>query len=90
MERTEFPAENELPHLMSNFDHEVDEATAKKLREDPKLWAAYPAECFYGYCWFEDGQYHCAVMRYHSWRGVYSAKNPKKLMQLLINDYGPL
>lgn len=73
--------------LMSNFDGEVDEAIAAKLRSG-QFTAGYPGWNFHARCWFADGQYHARVKVYCSVRGYYSADTPKELMRAISERYG--
>jgi hypothetical protein len=73
--------------LMSNFDHEVDEEVAEKLRTE-NARAEYPGWNFNAECWFADGQFHAAVRTYHVHRETFSADTPEELMELVSGRFG--
>lgn len=73
--------------LMSNFDREVDETVAAKLKEGPYV-ADYPGWDFHAVCWFKDGLYHARVKCYQVVRGFYSAATPAELMEVISEEYG--
>jgi hypothetical protein len=77
-------------NLMSNFDHEVNEDVADKLRTTQAV-AVYPGWEFNAKCWW-DGQnarYLAAVRRYGTLRGTYAAPTPQDLMRAISMEYGP-
>jgi len=80
-----------LTHLsddvMTNFDHSIDEKIQAKLMTG-KFWANHPAWGFCGDVWFQDGQFHEAVYRYHTFQGVYSANTLRELMEKVNAIYG--
>jgi hypothetical protein len=59
------PADAEdIGTVMSNFDHAIDGELADKLKAG-NFVGDYTAYDFFGYLWFVDDVYKCAVMRYH-------------------------
>lgn len=87
MTRTEAPDWPEIDELMSNFDGEVDEAVAERLKVEEVL-AAYPGWEFHARCWYEDGQYHAEVRRYHAVVAILSAPTPAELRREVSADWG--
>lgn len=73
--------------LMSNFDHEVNQQMAQRLRHD-QVTARYPAWNFFAHCWFADDQFHAAVLVYHEHVGSFSADTPEELMKAVSDAYG--
>lgn len=73
--------------IMSNFDHEVDQAVAQKLR-DEKVLAPYPGWDFWACCWFSKGQFHAAVNTYRVHRATISAATPEELMKAVSDKFG--
>lgn len=73
--------------LMSNFDHEVNQAVAQHLR-DEQVIAWYPAQNFWADCWFDDDQFHAAVRVFYENRGTVSATTPQELMTAVSDQYG--
>lgn len=74
-------------HLMSNFDHEVDQDVAQELRNNQAM-AKYAGWNFNADCWFADGQFHAAVHVYGVHRATVSADTPEALMELVSNTFG--
>ena len=83
-------ADLSLPNIgdvMSNFDHEVDAEQAARLREGDCI-GQYPAWNFFGYVWFEDGEFHCMVKQYRVHVATLSASTLEELMEDASNRYG--
>jgi hypothetical protein len=89
------PEAIEAPHgwpesdenLMSNFDHEVNEVVAARMRE-AHLVARYPAWDFNACCWFSEGKYYAAVRVYRVLRATFAAETPQLLMNEVSIEFG--
>lgn len=73
--------------LMSNSDHEVDQAVAQQLHDEQVL-AEYSGWNFHAICWFDDGQFYAEVCSHHIHRATLSAPTPEELMEKVSNDFG--
>lgn len=77
----------ELDNLMSNCFYEIDQNVAEQLKSGDAV-ARYPAWDFYGTVWWQDGQYHCQVMRFGQHVATISAPTPKELMHDCSDRFG--
>lgn len=82
------PADAEdLDDVMSNFDHDIDEAVAAKLVTGNYV-AGYPAWDFHGTVWFQDGVFKCQVKRYLAHVATIEAPTLRELMSECCRRYG--
>lgn len=84
------PAERGLTLLddgLSNFDHEVPDGLADKLRAGG-CYCDYAAWNFHAKVWFEDGMFHAYVRRYRSHAGTRSAETLEDLMRKCSDEWG--
>jgi len=71
----------------SNFDGVINQEVVEALRAE-KHYADYPAWGWHGDVWYEDGEFHCRVMRYHSHVDTMSAVSPEALKEDLCEKWG--
>lgn len=74
--------------VMTNFDHSIDEETAKKLKEGKLEVACYPGWNFQGTVWYADGLWKCDVWQYHHHVVTVAAKELKDIMEWVSSKYG--
>lgn len=79
--------EGEEDHVMSNFDHTINEEIAAQLKESP-IYAGYSGWNFHGKVWFQDGQYHCEVRTYGSYNETHSDESLEEIMTSVSSEYG--
>lgn len=78
----------ELPDtVMTNFDHSIDEDTARKLCSS-HCFSRHAALNFNGKVWFADGKFHEEVWVYRVPRKTFSADTLRDLMKLVNDEFG--
>jgi hypothetical protein len=73
--------------LMSNFDHEVNEAVAERMKSEHVL-AEYTGYHFHAVCWYLGEQYHAEVSVYGIPRATISADTPQEVMREVCEAFG--
>lgn len=73
--------------LMSNFDHEVNEDVAERMKTEQVL-AEYTGRDFHAVCWYCDDQYHAKVCVYGVLRATISAPTPRDVMREVCEVFG--
>lgn len=72
----------------SNFDGAIINREVAGLLTAEKHYADYPAWEWHGDVWFEDGQFHCYVMRYHVHVDTVSADDVEELQKVVCDKWG--
>ena len=81
------PAGSEkIGRFCSNFDGVIDDDVAERLKAGG--YADYPALGWHGDVWFEEGQYHCLVMRFWKHVATVSAASPVELCEECCERFG--
>lgn len=83
-------ADLSLPNIgtvMSNFDREIDTALAEQLRSGDCV-GEYTGWNFFGYVWFEDGEFYCMVKQYQAHAATLSAQTLEELMEDVSARFG--
>lgn len=79
----------DIGHVMSNFDCEIEDWAADKLMADPaRVCGGHAGWNFHGRVWFSDGLFHEEVWCYGTPREVISAPTLRELMEAVNNQYG--
>lgn len=75
--------------VMSNFDHEIDEAVEKAIK-GKSYFADYPGWNFHSTVWWdkEVKKWCCEVMRYHIHVETVEADTLQEIMNVVSNKYG--
>lgn len=73
--------------VMSNFDHQIDGAVEDALQRGG-CYSSHTGWNFCGDVWFEQGEWHEQVFRYHQAQGTYSATTLHELMHDVNDIYG--
>jgi len=77
----------EIGSVMSNMDHEID-YDIKKLLDQGKCWATYPAWNFYGYVWKHSKGYSCEVWQYKAYQKTFHGTDLEDIMNQASSEYG--
>lgn len=78
----------EIDLKMSNFGHTIDKGFADTLKQRSGVFGRHYGWEFNGRVWFERGQFHEEVWRYHSPREVILANTLEELMEKVNDKYG--
>ena len=73
--------------VMSNFDHQIDEAVATRIKESGE-WSAYAGWNFHGRVWWTGEKWACEVWCYHEAQEVVTAPSLEELMEGVSSQYG--
>lgn len=73
--------------IMSNFDGQINFRTAQAIKTNP-LYSGYSGWYFYGYVWWEEGQWHCDVWQYRSYKETFSSSTLEELKNDVCDSYG--
>jgi hypothetical protein len=81
------PDWEDIDEVMTNFDNTIKEGAEEKLRSG-QFVGTYHAWNFFGLVWFQDGLFHCQVMRYRSVCETVSKESLKEIMDYCCDKYG--
>jgi hypothetical protein len=73
--------------VMSNCDHTIEPDAEKRLKSG-KVYGRHAAWDFNALVWWEDGEFHSQVYRYHEPVGEYSAPTLQELMEKANENHG--
>lgn len=75
--------------VMSNFDHEINESIAKKLKKE-NIYSQYAGWNFCGYVWWNRKikKWCCEVWQYRSHVETITANTLNEIMEDVSNKYG--
>lgn len=74
--------------VMTNFDMEIDQEIAAKLKEDVNYFAGYAGWNFYACIVWEDNHYVAFVQQYHSLVATIKAKTLQEIMSECCKRFG--
>ncbi len=80
---TEFEGEE----LMSNFDGQIEQATADAIKGE-KLFSRYAGWNFNGLVWWQEDTWNCAVYCYGSLNKIVSEESLEEIMETVSEEFG--